>query len=205
MLREALASILKLHNYFKSWTGKCVCLLLLRKVSLGEAVMTCYCLGVFFVFFSSPSDVRVRDYPLMQSPVEMTSILLVYVLFAVSVGPRLMANRKPFGLNSAMIVYNLSMVLMNGYIVYEVQHQMMMMSWFFCAPIPSPVPTDDVLFVTQFMMSGWATNFSWRCDLIDYSSSPQALRVRNRTPQTLPLSLKPLVLFLKFHFLNRTY
>lgn len=77
---------------------------------------------LLFGLFWSPSDVRVRDYPLMKSPVEMTSILLLYVLFAVSVGPRLMANRKPFGLNSAMIVYNLSMVLLNGYIVYEVQH-----------------------------------------------------------------------------------
>lgn len=72
----------------------------------------------------SPPDARVRDYPLMQSPVEMTFILLAYVVFAVSVGPRLMANRKPFGLNSAMIVYNLSMVLLNGYIVYEVKQTM---------------------------------------------------------------------------------
>lgn len=74
---------------------------------------------VFFSFWSP--DARVRDYPLMQSPVEMTTILLAYVVFAVSVGPRLMANRKPFGLKSPMIVYNLSMVLLNGYIVYEVQ------------------------------------------------------------------------------------
>lgn len=72
----------------------------------------------------SPPDARVRDYPLMQSPVEMTFILLAYVVFAVSVGPRLMANRKPFGLNMAMIVYNLSMVLLNGYIVYEVEQMM---------------------------------------------------------------------------------
>uniref|UniRef100_H3DCS9 Elongation of very long chain fatty acids protein 1 n=2 Tax=Tetraodon nigroviridis TaxID=99883 RepID=H3DCS9_TETNG len=112
MLREALSSLLNLHNYLKSRT-----------------------------------DARVRSYPLMQSPVEMTFILLAYVVFAVSVGPRVMANRKPFGLKSAMIVYNLSMVLLNGYIVYE------------------------------FMMSGWATTFTWRCDLIDYSSSPQALRM----------------------------
>lgn len=56
----------------------------------------------------------------MQSPVQMTSILLAYVFFSVYVGPRLMANRKPFRLNTAMIVYNLSMVLFNAYIVYEV-------------------------------------------------------------------------------------
>lgn len=51
---------------------------------------------------------------------QMTSILLAYVFFSVYVGPRLMANRKPFHLKTAMIVYNLSMVLLNAYIVYEV-------------------------------------------------------------------------------------
>ena len=57
----------------------------------------------------------------MQSPIEMTSLLVAYVFFSVYVGPRFMANRKPFHLNAAMIVYNLSMVLLNGYIVYEVK------------------------------------------------------------------------------------
>lgn len=101
----------------------------------------------FHSYLQSRTDPRVRDYPLMQSPVEMTSILLAYVFFSLYVGPRLMANRKAFHLNTAMIVYNISMVLMNGYIVYE------------------------------FMMSGWATTFTWRCDLIDTSSSPQAFRM----------------------------
>lgn len=73
------------------------------------------------VCFYSPSDPRIRDYPLMESPIKMTSILLAYVFFSLYVGPRLMANRKPFRLNTAMIVYNLSMVLLNAYIVYEVQ------------------------------------------------------------------------------------
>lgn len=56
----------------------------------------------------------------MQSPVQMTSILLAYVFSSVYVGPRLMANRKPLHLKTAMIVYNLSMVLLNAFIVYEV-------------------------------------------------------------------------------------
>lgn len=67
-----------------------------------------------------PPDARVRDYPLMQGPIQMTSILLGYVFFSLYVGPRLMANRKAYRLNTAMIVYNLSMVLLNSYIVYEV-------------------------------------------------------------------------------------
>lgn len=86
----------------------------------------------------------------MQSPVEMTVILLAYVVFAVSVGPRLMANRKPFGLNSAMIVYNLSMVLLNGYIVYEVEEMMKKLPCVetcflvFFITVPSTMLTDDV-------------------------------------------------------------
>jgi len=73
-------------------------------------------IGWFVIF----SDARVRDYPLMQSPIQMTVILLGYVFFVLCVGPRYMANRKPFSLKTTMIVYNFSMVAFNSYIVYEV-------------------------------------------------------------------------------------
>lgn len=74
----------------------------------------------------------------MQSPVQMTSILLAYVFFAVYVGPRLMANRKPFRLNTAMIIYNLSMVLFNAYIVYEVDKSpwQIVLFWGFFSFVP---------------------------------------------------------------------
>ncbi|XP_078119929.1 elongation of very long chain fatty acids protein 1a [Sander vitreus] len=93
------------------------------------------------------TDVRIRDYPLMQDPIHMTAILLAYVFLSIYVGPRLMANRKPLCLNTSMIVYNLSMVLLNAYIVYE------------------------------FMMAGWATTYTWRCDLVDTSTRPETLRM----------------------------
>ncbi|XP_034743126.1 elongation of very long chain fatty acids protein 1a [Etheostoma cragini] len=93
------------------------------------------------------TDVRIKDYPLMQDPLHMTAILLAYVFLSIYVGPRLMANRKPFSLNTSMIVYNLSMVLLNAYIVYE------------------------------FMMAGWGTTYTWRCDLIDYSTRPETFRM----------------------------
>lgn len=57
----------------------------------------------------------------MQSPVQMTLILLGYLFFVLYAGPRLMANRKPFQLTSAMIIYNFSMVVLNAFIVYEVR------------------------------------------------------------------------------------
>ncbi|XP_020499396.1 elongation of very long chain fatty acids protein 1a [Labrus bergylta] len=101
----------------------------------------------FHEHIKARTDSRVRDYPLMQDPLHMTFILLTYVFFSLYVGPRLMANRKPYRLNTAMIIYNFSMVAFNAYIVYE------------------------------FLMSGWGTNYTWRCDLADTSTTPQAFRM----------------------------
>lgn len=50
----------------------------------------------------------------------MTGILLSYAYFVLSLGPRLMANRKPMNLKNFMVVYNFSMVALSVYIVYEV-------------------------------------------------------------------------------------
>ncbi|XP_077471131.1 elongation of very long chain fatty acids protein 1a [Stigmatopora argus] len=101
----------------------------------------------FYDDLLSKCDPRIKDYPLVHCPARMTVLLVGYVIFAVYLGPRLMANRKPFQLNTAMVVYNFGMVAFNAFIVYE------------------------------FMMSGWGTTYTWRCDLIDPSNSPQALRM----------------------------
>uniref|UniRef100_A0A3Q2HV14 Elongation of very long chain fatty acids protein n=1 Tax=Equus caballus TaxID=9796 RepID=A0A3Q2HV14_HORSE len=93
------------------------------------------------------ADPRIQGYPLMGSPLLMTSILLTYVYFVLSLGPRIMANRKPFQLRSFMIVYNFSLVALSLYIVYE------------------------------FLMSGWLSTYTWRCDPVDYSNNPEALRM----------------------------
>ncbi|KAK6320600.1 hypothetical protein J4Q44_G00097070 [Coregonus suidteri] len=93
------------------------------------------------------TDPRLWSYPLMQSPVNMSAILLTYIFFVLVAGPRFMANRKPLQLKEAMITYNFSMVALNAFIVYE------------------------------FLMSGWATTYTWRCDAVDYSDSPQGLRM----------------------------
>lgn len=83
----------------------------------------------------------------MQGPVQMTLVLMGYVFWVLYAGPRIMANRKPYNLGTVMVLYNFCMVLFNAYIVYE------------------------------FLMSGWGTTYTWRCDLCDPSSSPQALRM----------------------------
>ncbi|XP_077190235.1 very long chain fatty acid elongase 1 isoform X2 [Paroedura picta] len=97
--------------------------------------------------FMKGADPRIASYPLMGTPWLMTTILLSYSYFVLSLGPRIMANRKPLNLKTFMIVYNFSMVALSIYIVYE------------------------------FLMAGWLTGYSWRCDLVDFSQDPKALRM----------------------------
>lgn len=73
-----------------------------------------------YIFLPLFIDPRLQGYPLMGSPLLMTSILLTYVYFVLSLGPRIMANRKPFQLRGFMVVYNFSLVALSLYIVYEV-------------------------------------------------------------------------------------
>lgn len=75
-----------------------------------------YFLSFFFL------DPRLKEYPLMQNPIPMSSILLCYLFFVMYLGPRIMANRKPFQLKEAMIVYNFTLVALSVFIVYEVSH-----------------------------------------------------------------------------------
>ncbi|XP_048458174.1 elongation of very long chain fatty acids protein 1 isoform X2 [Rhincodon typus] len=72
-------------------------------------------------------DPRIEEYPLMVSPVPMTTILLFYVYFVLSLGPRLMASKKPFDLKKIMVVYNFALVFFSMYIVYE----MVRVAWLF--------------------------------------------------------------------------
>lgn len=97
--------------------------------------------------FMKGADPRIGHYPLMHSPFLPGAILLGYVYFVLSLGPRIMANRKPFDLKPLMVLYNFSLVGLSAYIVYE------------------------------FLMSGWLTGYTWKCDPVDQSDSPMALRM----------------------------
>ncbi|KAG8131079.1 hypothetical protein E2320_017676, partial [Naja naja] len=98
-------------------------------------------------FNISFTDPRVDGYPLMSSPFPQTIIIATYIYIVTNLGPKLMENRKPFDLRQIMFVYNFGIVALSTYITYE------------------------------FLMSGWATGYTFRCDIVDYSRSPKALRV----------------------------
>uniref|UniRef100_A0A1B6D8X5 Elongation of very long chain fatty acids protein n=1 Tax=Clastoptera arizonana TaxID=38151 RepID=A0A1B6D8X5_9HEMI len=95
------------------------------------------------------SDPRVNGWAMMSSPFPTLGICLFYAYFSKVLGPRLMENRKPFDLRNILIVYNLIQTLFSTWIFYE------------------------------YMMSGWGGQYSFRCQPVDYSNSPIALRMAN--------------------------
>lgn len=67
-----------------------------------------------------------------------------------SLGPKLMENRKPFQLKEVLIVYNLIQCILSLWIFYGLA------------------------------AVAWLTGYSYRCQPVDYSRSPEALEVREQ-------------------------
>uniref|UniRef100_A0AAX7UPI1 Elongation of very long chain fatty acids protein n=1 Tax=Astatotilapia calliptera TaxID=8154 RepID=A0AAX7UPI1_ASTCA len=103
--------------------------------------------GLIYDEFMQNADTRTENWLLMSSPIPQTIIITAYIYFVTSLGPRIMENRKAFDLKGVLVVYNFSVVALSLYMCYE------------------------------FVMSGWGTGYSFRCDLVDYSDSPQGLRI----------------------------
>ncbi|XP_043249679.1 elongation of very long chain fatty acids protein AAEL008004-like [Colletes gigas] len=93
------------------------------------------------------SDPRVKDWAMMSSPFPTLAICLFYAYFSKVMGPRIMENKKPFNLRQVLIVYNFIQTIFSSWIFYE------------------------------YLMSGWAKGYSFRCQPVDYSTSPMAMRM----------------------------
>nr|XP_027197592.1 elongation of very long chain fatty acids protein 7-like isoform X2 [Dermatophagoides pteronyssinus] len=74
-----------------------------------------------FDFWEQESDKRISDYPLMKGgPWIAWSIVITYVYFVTSLGPKLMKNRQSMNLQWLIVTYNLLMILINGYFFYQI-------------------------------------------------------------------------------------
>lgn len=69
---------------------------------------------------SACPDPRTDPWPLVHSPIPVILLLLLY-LFLVLVGPRAMSLRPPLGLTGPLVTYNLGLVILSGYMFYEVR------------------------------------------------------------------------------------
>jgi hypothetical protein len=58
----------------------------------------------------------------MSGPVPLLTILITYLYFCTSAGPRWMKDRKPFDLKYVLMVYNMLQVAFSIWLVYEVRH-----------------------------------------------------------------------------------
>lgn len=86
-------------------------------------------------------DERLKHLPLIGSPIPITVILLLYVLFVKVIGPYFMRDRTAFELKNTLIIYNALMVIVSA-------------SQFLRGGI-----------------YGWFGSYSWTCQPIDYSNS----------------------------------
>ncbi|KAK3090379.1 hypothetical protein FSP39_011333 [Pinctada imbricata] len=126
------------------------------------------CIGyVIFVINShiALTDSRVEDWFMMSPPIPSLLIyprvedwfmmsspipsLLICIGYVVFVkmGPTIMTNRKPVELRNVLLVFNFCMVILSTYCFYE------------------------------FLFAGWLAGYSLGCQPVDYSNSPQALRM----------------------------
>lgn len=74
-------------------------------------------LNVFFVFNTDP---RVNDWPLMDSPFPTLFMVITYLYIVTYLGPKVMANRKPFKLNNVLVLYNAGQVVFSFVMLWEV-------------------------------------------------------------------------------------
>lgn len=105
-----------------------------------------YILILWFFFFLI-SDPRTKDWFLIPSPVPGITILIGYLYFILSWGPKHMENRKPYQLKNILICYNFLQILLSFWLFYE------------------------------GLDAAWLRKYSWKCQSVDFSNSPEALRV----------------------------
>lgn len=117
------------------------------------------------IFIFIVSDPRVNGWPMMSSPLPTLIICVLYAYFSKTVGPKLMENRKPFNLRNTLIIYNFIQTVFSAWIFYEVTECLLATTLLF-----------DIKFL-QYLMSGWWGSYSFRCQPVDYSNNPIALRV----------------------------
>lgn len=92
-------------------------------------------------------DPRTNGWLLVSSPGPVLMIIVIYIYFCLSVGPRYMKDKKPYDLKNTLIIYNFIQILLSFYLVYE------------------------------GLMAGWLYEYNFICQPVDYSFKPSSVRV----------------------------
>ena len=71
-------------------------------------------------YWNERCDPRTVHLPLMNGgPWSLLAILVAYFLFVTRFGPKWMSNRNPFELRRLMLLYNVTMVAINLFFLYQ--------------------------------------------------------------------------------------
>lgn len=97
--------------------------------------------------FIELADPRTNDWWLVGNPLPPICIMVSYLYFVLKIGPNYMKNRKPYDLKNVLLVYNIVQVIIS--------------TWLF----------------QEALDGAWLANYSWKCEPVDFSNSPEALRV----------------------------
>lgn len=73
------------------------------------------------ILLVSDADPRVNDWPLMDSPFPTLIMVITYLYIVTYLGPKVMANRKPFKLNNILVLYNAGQVVFSFVMLWEVR------------------------------------------------------------------------------------
>ena len=71
-------------------------------------------------YWDEIQDNRTKSYPLVAvHPITMSAIMYSYYLIVTKIGPTMLKNHAPFQLRRLMFSYNMVMVTVNGFFLYE--------------------------------------------------------------------------------------
>lgn len=97
--------------------------------------------------FTELADPRTNHWFLISDPLPGLFILWSWLYFVKTLGPKYMAKREPFTLKRILVFYNFFQVLLSLFVCYE------------------------------GLFAAWLTTYSWTCEPVDNSTSPEAMRV----------------------------
>ncbi|KAI9584430.1 elongation of very long chain fatty acids protein [Glossina fuscipes] len=98
-------------------------------------------------FFVEHEDLRTKSWFLSNSPGPLFMILVAYLYFCLSAGPRYMRDRKPYELKTTLLVYNALQVVFSWILLYE------------------------------GYKGGWDGYYNFKCQPVSYTTDPRAMRM----------------------------
>ncbi|XP_043274331.1 elongation of very long chain fatty acids protein AAEL008004-like [Venturia canescens] len=110
------------------------------------AIITALARG--YVYFNDEvSDPRTRDWFLMKAPWSILAFTASYIYFVQTLGPRWMANKKPYNLDRIMQIYNVVQIGLSAYLFW------------------------------QSLALGWFRHYNFTCEPVDYSIEPRQVAI----------------------------